>query len=39
MASQIEQLPDLCGYLKLASAKEWRTVSICAPRRRVHQFS
>jgi type IV secretory pathway TraG/TraD family ATPase VirD4 len=39
LASQIEQLPDLCGYLKLASAKEWRTVSICAPRRRVHQFS
>jgi hypothetical protein len=39
MASQIEQLPDLCGYLKLASAKEWRTVAICAPRRRGHQLS
>ena len=39
MASQIEQLPDLCGYLKLASAKEWRTVAICAPRRRGHRFS
>jgi hypothetical protein len=39
MASQIEQLPDLCGYFKLASAKEWRTVVICAPRRRGHRFS
>jgi len=39
MASQIEQLPDLCGYFKLASAREWRTVAICAPRRRVHRFS
>ena len=39
MASQIEQLPDLCGYLKFASAKEWRTVAICAPRRRGHRFS
>jgi len=34
MASQIEQLPDLCGYLKLASAKEWRKVAIRASRRR-----
>src|SRR5260221_11049626 len=33
MASQIEQLPDLCGYLKLASAREWRRVAIGAPRR------
>ena len=39
MASQIEQLPDLCGYLKLASAREWRTVAICAPRRRGLRFS
>jgi predicted RNA-binding Zn-ribbon protein involved in translation (DUF1610 family) len=39
MASQIEQLPDLCGYFKLASAREWRTVAICAPRRRGHQLS
>jgi len=39
MASQIEQLPDLCGYLKLASAKEWRTVAICGQRRRGHRFS
>ena len=39
MASQIEQLPDLCGYFKLASAKEWRTVAICAPRRRGHRLS
>jgi type IV secretory pathway TraG/TraD family ATPase VirD4 len=32
MASQVEQLPDLCGYLKLASAPEWRKVSfgVCA---------
>ncbi|HWJ35419.1 MAG TPA: type IV secretion system DNA-binding domain-containing protein [Steroidobacteraceae bacterium] len=27
MASQIEQLPDLCGYLKSASSPEWRKVS------------
>jgi type IV secretory pathway TraG/TraD family ATPase VirD4 len=33
LASQIEQLPDLCGYLKLASAREWRRVAIGAPRR------
>jgi Type IV secretion-system coupling protein DNA-binding domain len=28
MASQIEQLPDLCGYLKLASRPEWRRVRL-----------
>lgn len=28
MASEIEQLPDLCGYLKLASRPEWRRVRI-----------
>lgn len=28
MASEIEQLPDLTGYLKLASRPEWRTVSL-----------
>ena len=27
MPSQIEQLPDFCGYLKSASAREWRRVS------------
>jgi type IV secretory pathway TraG/TraD family ATPase VirD4 len=27
MASQIEQLPDLCGYLKLAASPAWRKVS------------
>jgi type IV secretory pathway TraG/TraD family ATPase VirD4 len=26
MASQIEQLPDLCGYLKLAASPVWRKV-------------
>jgi type IV secretory pathway TraG/TraD family ATPase VirD4 len=28
MASQIEQLADLCGYLKLASRPEWRRVRL-----------
>ncbi len=28
MASQIEQLPDLCGYLKLASSPFWRKVAL-----------
>jgi type IV secretory pathway TraG/TraD family ATPase VirD4 len=31
LASEIEQLPDLCGYLKLASGAEWKTVSLAAP--------
>jgi hypothetical protein len=33
MASQIEQLPDLHGYLKLASSPEWRRVALSAPNR------
>ncbi len=28
MASQIEQLPDLCGYLKLASSPAWLKVAV-----------
>jgi hypothetical protein len=28
MASQIEQLPDLTGYLKLASSPAWRKVTL-----------
>jgi type IV secretory pathway TraG/TraD family ATPase VirD4 len=28
MPSQIEQLPDLCGYLKCASSPVWRKVSL-----------
>ena len=28
MASQIEQLPDLCGYFKSASTPAWRKVSL-----------
>jgi Type IV secretion-system coupling protein DNA-binding domain len=31
MGSQIEQLPDLSGYLKLASSAEWRRVRLRAP--------
>jgi hypothetical protein len=27
MASQIEQLPDFCGYLKTASSRAWLRVS------------
>jgi type IV secretory pathway TraG/TraD family ATPase VirD4 len=27
MASEIEQLPDFCGYLKLASSPEWLKIS------------
>jgi hypothetical protein len=30
MASQIEQLPDLCGYLKSASSPAWRKVFLDA---------
>ena len=33
MASQIEQLPDLHGYLKLASSPEWRRVALPVPER------
>jgi hypothetical protein len=35
MVAQIEQLPDLAGYLKLASAPEWLRVRLspqAAPR-------
>jgi type IV secretory pathway TraG/TraD family ATPase VirD4 len=28
MASEIEQLPDLCGFLKLASARDWKPVRL-----------
>jgi type IV secretory pathway TraG/TraD family ATPase VirD4 len=31
MASEIEQLPDLSGFLKVASRPEWRRVSISRP--------
>jgi type IV secretory pathway TraG/TraD family ATPase VirD4 len=31
MGSEIEQLPDLCGYLKLASSPEWRRVHLRSP--------
>ena len=31
MASQIEQLPDLSGYLKLASSPGWRRVQLRVP--------
>jgi hypothetical protein len=30
MASEIEQLPDLAGYLKLASRPEWMRVVLAA---------
>lgn len=32
MDSQIEQLPDLTGYLKFASRPAWRRVELAAPR-------
>jgi type IV secretory pathway TraG/TraD family ATPase VirD4 len=32
LAAQIEQLPDLCGYLKTAGAREWLRVRVpCEP--------
>jgi type IV secretory pathway TraG/TraD family ATPase VirD4 len=31
MDSQIEQIPDLCGYLKLASRPEWLMVGLSPP--------
>ncbi len=34
MGSELEQLPDLSGYLKLASSPEWRRVWLPAPARR-----
>jgi type IV secretory pathway TraG/TraD family ATPase VirD4 len=33
LPSEIEQLPDLAGYLKLASSPSWRRVQIPLPRR------
>ena len=41
MPSQIEQLPDLCGYLKSASSPQWRHVALTprhAGSRRVLNF-
>lgn len=32
MPSELEQLPDLSGFLKTASAREWRRVRISRPR-------
>jgi Type IV secretion-system coupling protein DNA-binding domain len=32
MDSQIEQLPDLAGYLKLASGPDWQRVTLALPR-------
>jgi hypothetical protein len=37
MGSQIEQLPDFTGYLKLASSPEWRRVSLHPLARCPHQ--
>src|SRR5262249_12405940 len=34
MGSEIEQLPDLAGYLKLASRPEWRRVRLHRPLQR-----
>jgi hypothetical protein len=31
MASEIEQLPDLSGYLKLASSPQWQRVNVPPP--------
>jgi len=31
MDSQIEQLPDLTGYLKFASVAHWQQVTLAAP--------
>jgi type IV secretory pathway TraG/TraD family ATPase VirD4 len=39
MPSQIEQLPDLCGYLKSASSPAWLKVSFGKRRRRFHPFA
>jgi hypothetical protein len=32
LASEIEQLPDLQGYLKFASTPEWRRVKMPVPK-------
>jgi type IV secretory pathway TraG/TraD family ATPase VirD4 len=40
MPAQIEQLPDLCGYLKLASQPHWQRVRLLpAPRERAGAFT
>jgi Type IV secretion-system coupling protein DNA-binding domain len=39
MGSQIEQLPDLSGYLKLASSPEWRRVRLHALARSEREVS
>jgi type IV secretory pathway TraG/TraD family ATPase VirD4 len=39
MASQIEQLPDLCGYLKSASSPTWRKVSFGAGQGAFRRFT
>jgi len=39
MGSEIEQLADLTGYLKLASCPEWRRVRLRAPARREHEIA
>jgi type IV secretory pathway TraG/TraD family ATPase VirD4 len=39
MPSQIEQLPDLCGYLKNASSPAWVKISLGKHRRGHHPFS
>ncbi|HTT07030.1 MAG TPA: type IV secretion system DNA-binding domain-containing protein [Steroidobacteraceae bacterium] len=31
LASELEQLPDLCGYLKISSASFWQRVRLVAP--------
>ena len=31
MASEIEQLPDLSGFLKLASQPQWRRITLVPP--------
>ena len=31
MASEIEQLPDLCGFLKMASRPQWYRINIAVP--------
>jgi hypothetical protein len=28
LASELEQLPDLCGYLKMASSRRWKPVQL-----------
>lgn len=34
LASELEQLPDLCGYLKVCSAPHWRRVRLASSRAR-----